>query len=235
MENMKFIRLTVSSVVFVVLMSSCSKHPFNPLAEDMADKWDDIWNIAQKYEGVNTKALIMEKMNIENDDKEKVRRYGKEFEELLRKESKEMEGKEVKVEIISNFKGWVINKPWIIERIDPFIPKITIKGDMEVVANNNDERELYLVAYAGKEPVCVFRTVGPIVIDRELVDGKPAVGTILTFTECSPEIHFYQWRKIAAINKLIWIFEDSDDFRKADLALKKDLEFENRWHKIKIE
>ncbi len=221
-------------ILFCMLLTGCANHPFNPLAKNMADKWEDIWGIVKEYEGLNTMALIKEKLNIENGDRDKVRKYGNEFDDILLKDGKEMEGKEVKVEIISDYKDLKINKAWKIERIDPIGPRITIKGEMEVVGTS-DNRVLYLVAFAGREPICVFRTIGKINIDRELVNGRPSIGSILTFTERSPEIYYYQWKKIAEIDRLIWIYEDSEDFRKADQAMERDLEFEKRFHNIKIE
>mgnify|MGYP006916064472 FL=1 len=231
---MKKIISPILILLVTILFPSCNSHPFNPMAEDLADKWEDIWDIVKEYEGLNTMALMKEKLNIENGDREKVWQYGKDFDDILLKSGKEMEGKEVKVEVISGYRDLMINKPWKIERIDPIGPRITIKGDMEVVCTT-DNRNLYLVGFAGKEPVCVFRTTGYIISDKELVNGRPAIGSILTYTERSPEIPQYHWKKIAEIDRLIWIYEDSEDFRNADRAMERDLKFEERLNSIKIE
>ena len=218
----------------MLLLNSCTSHPFNPMAKDLADKWGDVWNLVKEYEGTNYTALMKEKMNVENDDKEKVRKLAKDFEDALVKHSKEMEGKEVRVELVSGYRDCAISKPWKIERINPYNPsRILISGEMEVV-DNEDKSLLYLVAYSGNAPICVFTTFSST-RDRELENGKLQKGTIITFVERSPEIYMYQWDKIASITKLVWIYEDSEDFRIANSAFKRDLEFEERFRSIKIE
>lgn len=239
METMR--KLSIFYALFcLLLLSSCDNHPFAPLANDMADKWDEIWSLAQEYEDVNYTALMKEKMDIANNDKEKAVQLGRELDNIVKKGSELMKGKEVNVELPKGYKGYRIPDPWTIDKVSMYIPtRITIKGSMEFTeeAGENDEdskKTLWLVAFAGNEPVCLFKTVDRY-FEKLSDDNRVIVGTRIVLIEQSPDIYAYQWERVASITRLAWVFEDSEEFQKAQEGLARDFEFEKRFHKIKID
>lgn len=222
-----------------MLLSSCDNHPFNPLANDIANKWDEIWSLAQEYESINYTALIKEKMGIENGDREKFNRLSSELDKILKEGSELMTGKEVKVELPKGYNGYRIPDPWTIEKVSTCLPtRITIKGNIEFTEispnDPNNTKTIWLVAFAENMPICLFKTIDSY-YEKLSDDNRIVSGTRLVLIEQSPHIYVYQWDKIASITRLAWVYEESEEFQKAQEGLLRDIEFEERFHKIKIE
>ena len=231
--------IALYAIFCLILLSSCDNHPFNPLANDLADKWEEIWSLTQKYESGNNTALIKEKMGIENGDRKKLMRLGDELDKLIKEGSELMKGKEVKVELPKGYKGYLVPEPWTIEGVSTYSPtRITIKGCLEFTEymsdNPDDKKMLWLVAFAGNVPVCLFKTIDSH-FERLSDDSRVVPGTRYIFIEQSPDIYAYQWDKIASITHLAWVYEDSEELQKAREGLSRDIELEERFRRIIVE